>query len=179
VDNELRVVADMAYQRTGKGLHFFRDPTDDAVYLHSQFEPFDAHLVYPCFDQPDLKAVFDLSVDAPADWVVVSNAACLERPADGAAGRWHFAPTPRLSPYVTAVVAGAYVSVHDRHGDVDLGLYVRRSLRDHLEEEELFDLTRRGLDWFNANFGITYPLGSTTNCSFRSSPRVRWRTLAA
>jgi aminopeptidase N len=158
-DNELRVVADMAYRRTGKGLHFFRDPTDDAVYLHSQSEPFDAHLVYPCFDQPDLKAVFDLSVDAPADWVVVSNAACLERPADGAAGRWHFAPTPRLSPYVTAVVAGAYVSVHDRHGDVDLGLYVRRSLRDHLEEEELFDLTRRGLDWFNANFGIAYPFG--------------------
>ena len=158
-DNELHIVADMGYRHTGKGLHFFRDPTDDAVYLHSQFEPFDAHLVYPCFDQPDLKAVFDLSVDAPADWVVVSNERCTERPAEGAAGRWRFAPTPRLSTYVTAVVAGQYASVHARHGDVDLGLYIRASLLDHLEADELFELTRQGLDWYDANFGIAYPFG--------------------
>ena len=158
-DNELHVVADMAYQRTGKGLHFFRDPTDDAVYLHSQFEPFDAHLVYPCFDQPDLKAVFDLSVDAPAGWVVVSNERCTEQPVEGAAGRWRFAPTPRLSTYVTAVVAGQYVSRHASHGDVDLGFYVRASLVDHLEVDELVELTRQGLDWYDANFGIAYPFG--------------------
>ncbi len=159
VDNELHVVADMAYRHTGKGLHFFRDPTDDAVYLHSQFEPFDAHLVYPCFDQPDLKAVFDLSVDAPADWVVVSNERCTEQPAAGAAGRWRFAPTPRLSTYVTAVVAGQYESRHDRHGDVDLGFYVRASLADHIDLDELVELTRQGLDWYDANFGIRYPFG--------------------
>jgi aminopeptidase N len=158
-DNELRIVADMAYRHTGKGLHFFRDPTDDAVYLHSQFEPFDAHLVYPCFDQPDLKAVFDLSVDAPAGWVVVSNERCTEQPAEGAAGRWRFAPTPRLSTYVTAVVAGQYAAHHTTHGDVDLGFYVRASLLEHLEVAELAELTRQGLDWFDANFGIAYPFG--------------------
>ena len=158
-DNELRITADMAYQRTGRGLHLFRDPVDDAVYLHSQFEPFDAHLVYPCFDQPDLKAVFDLAVDAPAEWVVVSNAPCTEQPADGAGGRWLFAPTPRLSPYVTAIVAGAYTSRHASHGDVDLGFYIRRSLVDHLDLDELVELTRQGLDWYDANFGIPYPFG--------------------
>ena len=158
-DNELHIVADMAYQHHGKGLHFFRDPTDDAVYLHSQFEPFEAHLVYPCFDQPDLKAVFDLSVDAPADWVVVSNERCTEQPAEGAAGRWRFAPTPRLSPYVTAVVAGQYVSRHAQHGDIDLGFHVRQSLVDHLELDELVELTSQGFDWFNEHFGIAYPFG--------------------
>ena len=159
-DNELHIVAEMAYRRTGKGLHLFRDPTDGAAYLHSQFEPFDAHLVYPCFDQPDLKAVFDLSVDAPADWVVVSNERCTEQPVEGAGGRWRFAPTPRLSTYVTAVVAGQYASVHDTHGDVDLGLYVRASLLDHLDADELFELTRQGLDWYDENFGIAYPFGT-------------------
>ena len=155
--NTLRIVAAMEYQHEGKGLHFFRDPTDDAVYLHSQCEPFDAHLIYACFDQPDLKARFTFSVHAPADWVVVSNEPVASRPAEGEAGRWTFAPTPLLSPYVTAVVAGAYTSVHARHGDVELGLYVRRSLLEHLDQDEIFELTRQGMEWFDANFGITYP----------------------
>ncbi len=155
--NTLRVVADMEYQHDGKGLHFFRDPTDDAVYLHSQCEPFDAHLIYACFDQPDLKARFTFAVEAPEGWVVVSNEPATSRPAEGEAGRWTFATTPLLSPYVTAVVAGAYASVHHHHGDVALGLYVRRSLLEHLDHAELFELTRQGLEWFDDNFGITYP----------------------
>jgi aminopeptidase N len=157
--NTLRVRSDMRYQHEGKGLHFFRDPTDDGVYLHSQFEPFDAHRVYPCFDQPDIKAPFTLTVQAPADWVVVSNGQVSDKPAPGAPGRWAFAPTPPVSPYVTAVVAGDYVGVHDRHGDIALGLYVRRSLAEHLDSDELFELTRQGFDWFEANFGYPYPFG--------------------
>ncbi len=160
-DNTLTVVATMAYLHEGRGLHFFRDPSDDRVYLHSQFEPFDAHLVYPCFDQPDLKAPFTLAVEAPAAWVVVSNNPVQDQPEDGAAGRWTFTTTPPLSPYVTVVVAGGYESVHTTHvteaGELPLGLYIRRSLRDYLDDDELFELTRQGFDWFNHNFGIAYP----------------------
>src|SRR5207244_8693522 len=72
-DNELRVVADCAYMRTGEGLHRFVDPVDKAVYLYSQFETADAHRMYACFDQPDLKAAFRLSVIAPSGWQVVST----------------------------------------------------------------------------------------------------------
>ncbi|WP_238443438.1 aminopeptidase N [Salsipaludibacter albus] len=156
-DNEVTVRATMRYTHEGRGLHHFRDPDDDRVYLHSQFEPFDAHLVYACFDQPDLKAPFRLAVDAPADWVVVSNGAVEKRPAEGVAGTWRFVPTGPLSPYVTAVVAGEYVSVHDDEHEIPLGLYVRRSLAEHLDADELFDLTRAGFAWFNDNFGIHYP----------------------
>lgn len=53
--NELRVDADCSYTRTGEGLHRFVDPVDKNVYLHSQFETADAHRMYACFDQPDLK----------------------------------------------------------------------------------------------------------------------------
>ena len=74
-DNELRVAADCAYSRSGEGLHRFTDPADGRVYLYSDLETFDAHRVYACFDQPDMKASYELAVTAPADWQVVSNMA--------------------------------------------------------------------------------------------------------
>jgi aminopeptidase N len=157
----VRVVADGAFTHEGRGLHRFVDPTDDRVYLHSQFEPFDAHLVYACFDQPDLKAAFDLRVEAPEEWVVVSNGAVIDRPAEGAAGTWRFSTTERVSPYITAVVAGSYASVTDRHGDVDLGVYVRRSLVDHLDSDEILEVTKQGLDWYAEAFDMPYPFSGS------------------
>ena len=74
-DNVLRVVADCAYSRSGEGLHRFTDPADGRVYLYSDLETFDAHRIYACFDQPDMKASYQLAVTAPADWQVVSNMA--------------------------------------------------------------------------------------------------------
>jgi len=86
--NELRVVAECGYSRSGEGLHRFTDPTDGGVYLYSDLETFDAHRVYACFDQPDLKAAFEFSVIAPEDWLVLSNmgADVAGAPADGARG---------------------------------------------------------------------------------------------
>ncbi|MCC5948654.1 MAG: aminopeptidase N [Nitriliruptoraceae bacterium] len=163
-EHELEVHAEMAYGHEGSGLHRFVDPADDRVYLHSQFEPFDAHLVYACFDQPDLKTRFTLTVDAPAEWVVVSNEAATSMPQDGAAGTWRFATTPAISTYITACVAGSYVSVRDRYeradgSGIDLGLYVRRSLAEHLDAPELFEVTTQSFAAFERLFGMRYPFG--------------------
>ena len=157
--NELVVDATCRYQHTGVGLHRFVDPVDQKVYLHTQFEAFEAHRVYACFDQPDLKAPFTVTVDAPAGWVVVSNTAAEQQPDAGAAGRWSFAPTAPVSTYITAVVAGPYESVHDRHGDIDLGIYCRASLREHLDPDEIFEITKQGLDFFTEEFAYAYPFG--------------------
>jgi aminopeptidase N len=151
--NELRIVADCAYQSTGVGLHRMVDPTDDQVYLHTQFEPFDAHRVFASFDQPDIKGEFTVKVRAPESWTVVSNMPVASRDGDD----WTFEPTPRLSSYLVAVVAGPYEVVKDRHGDLELGLYCRASLRQYLDPDELFELTRQGLDFFEAEFGYPYP----------------------
>jgi aminopeptidase N len=155
--NELVVVADCAYEHTGVGLHRFVDPVDGAVYLHTQFEPFDAHRVFACFDQPDIKAPFALSVDAPSGWEVISNGRVVERPAGGAEGRWRFAATPRLSTYLAALVAGPYHSVEGRHGQIDLGLYCRQSLAQYLDADEIFEITGAGFDFFESAFGQPYP----------------------
>src|SRR5206468_5384089 len=72
--NELTVTADCRYMNTGEGLHRFVDPVDDGVYLYTQFETADAKRMFACFDQPDLKAVYQLTATAPADWKVVGNA---------------------------------------------------------------------------------------------------------
>ena len=158
-DNTLEVVADCAYMHTGVGLHRFVDPVDKRVYLHTQFETFDAHRVYACFDQPDLKAPFSLTVHAPEEWVVVSNGRAVDRPADGAAGRWRFETTPLISTYITAVVAGPYHEVRETRGGIDMGLFCRRSMAEHLDAVELFTITEQGFAWFQENFDYAYPFG--------------------
>ncbi|MBA3618948.1 MAG: aminopeptidase N [Acidothermales bacterium] len=161
-DNELVVVAECAYSRTGEGLHRFVDPVDGEVYLYSQFEVNDARRVFACFDQPDLKATFALTVDAPAGWVVVSNARSGEpQQVDAEVSRWVFPATPRLSTYVTAVVAGPYHAVRGEHcgrsARVPLGVFCRRSLAEHLDARELLEVTRAGFAFFEELFDYPYP----------------------
>ena len=161
-DNVVTVVADAAFMRTGEGLHRFVDPVDDEVYLYSQFEVADARRVYACFEQPDLKATFQLTVTAPDHWQVVSNSPTPEpAPAGEGKGRWEFAPTPRISTYITALVAGPYHVARSEHTGkertIPLGLFCRRSLAEHLDADELFDVTRKGLTFFEDVFGLAYP----------------------
>ena len=156
--NDLVVVARSAFQRTGTGLHRFVDPADGAVYLHTQFEPFDAHTAYACFDQPDLKARFRLTVRAPSEWTVVSNEPVESRVPDvPGMQRWRFQPTPPISTYITALVAGPLHAVVDQSGPVPLGLYSRESLARHLEPDEMLQITRAGMDFFAEMFGRPYP----------------------
>ncbi|GAA3724791.1 aminopeptidase N [Salinactinospora qingdaonensis] len=162
-DNELRVVADAAFMRTGEGLHRFVDPVDGKTYLYSQFETSDAQRMYACFDQPDLKASFELSVLAPADYEVVSNSAPdVERepvePQEGAAKvRWHFPATKPISTYITALIAGPYHVVRDSHDGIPLGVYCRASLAEHLDADAILDVTKRGFDFYHRVFELRYP----------------------
>jgi aminopeptidase N len=162
-ENELRVVAECAYMNTGEGLHRFVDPVDGEVYLYSQFEVADARRVYACFDQPDLKATFQLTVIAPTGWQVVSNhMSPRPRPAVGRsdAAVWTFDATPPLSTYVTALVAGNYHVVRDeyRRGQtvVPMAVYCRRSLSEHLDADEILTVTKQGFDFFLDLFGYPY-----------------------
>ncbi|MGY0232875.1 aminopeptidase N [Longispora urticae] len=156
-DNELLIEADMAYSRTGEGLHRFTDPLDGETYLHSSCAPDLAPLLFACFDQPDLKAPFVLAVTAPAGWTVLGNAAGEQV----AAGRWEFAPTPPISTYLAVVVAGPLHSVHAEHDGIPLGLHSRRSLAADLDREadELFEVTAASFDRLHELFADRYAFG--------------------
>jgi aminopeptidase N len=160
-DNELQVIATCAYSRTGEGLHRFTDPADKGVYLYSDLETFDAHRIYACFDQPDLKATFEFTVIGEDDWTVISNVApdIGAAPVGPGAARWHFPPTPVLSTYITAIAAGPYFEVTQEHDGIPLGLYCRQSLASYLDPDEIFEITRQGFDFYHQAFGVRYPFG--------------------
>ena len=161
-DNALTVVSDALYVNTGEGLHRFVDPVDGEVYLYSQFEVPDSRRVFAVFEQPDLKATFRFTVEAPAGWQVVSNQPTPEPVVEGGTGTWSFEPTPRISSYITALVAGPY-AVHrseltSRDGrTISLGIFCRASLAEHMDADYLFDITRRGFVFYEEQFGVAYP----------------------
>ena len=145
--NVVVVDADCRYSNTGEGLHRFVDPVDDEVYLYSQFETADAKRMFACFDQPDLKAAFDITVTAPSHWEVVSNGATVSVQDAGAARRHTFAATPRMSTYLVALIAGPYARwddvYSDDHGDIPLGLFCRKSLAEFMDADRLFTETKQ------------------------------------
>ncbi len=159
--NELRVVADCAYSRSGEGMHRFTDPADGGVYLYSDLETFDANRVYACFDQPDLKATFEFTVTARPGWQVLSNAApdTEAEPAGPGRERWHFPAGAVMSTYITAVAAGPYQVIRDEHAGIPLGIFCRQSLASFLDPDEIFEVTRQGFDFFHGAFGVRYPFG--------------------
>ena len=162
-NNVLVVEADCRYSNTGEGLHRFVDPVDGHVYLYSQFETADAKRMFACFDQPDLKAVFDVTVTAPAHWQVVSNGASVDAARDGDVAVHTFATTPKMSTYLVALVAGPYAVwrdvYRDAHGEIPLGLFCRASLEPYMDAERLFTETKQGFDFYHRNFGVPYAFG--------------------
>ena len=162
-EHVLEVGAVMRYSRTGEGLHRFVDPVDDRVYVYSQFEVADARRMYCTFEQPDLKATFALDVVAPASWTILSNSPTPVPDAlGGGFARWSFAPTPRISTYITALCGGEFHTVADRHvrddgTEIPLTVAVRASLAEHLDSDRILETTRRGFDVFEEHFGARYP----------------------
>jgi len=161
--NTLRVRARCTYSRTGEGVHRFVDQVDNQVYLYSQFESADAKRAFACFDQPDLKAVFRFSATAPGDWKVISNEPHGDPvPVRESVRTYEFAPTPRMSTYITAIVAGPYHVVQDswRRADgseIPLGVYCRASLGEYLDADEIIEITKQGFGYFETEFGRPYP----------------------
>ncbi|WP_269928062.1 aminopeptidase N [Kocuria massiliensis] len=160
--NELTVVADAMFTNTGEGLHRFVDPVDDEVYLYTQFEVPDARRMFAVFEQPDLKAEFTFSVKAPSSWTLISNEPVEHREQGEESDVWTFATTPRISSYITALVAGPYSRVSDSVTSADgrtipLDIYARRSLMEYLDHEDIFELTKQGFEYYERQFGVPYP----------------------
>jgi aminopeptidase N len=160
-ENELIIKMNGLYSKTGEGLQRSVDPVDNEVYLYSQGETAFIRKMYPCFDQPDLKATFTLTAIAPDHWSVISNNPVKEKVqlADKKA-KWSFTTTPRISTYITALIAGPYYSVTDQYvgkKTVPLGIYCRKSLAEHLDPEDIFLITKQGFAYFEKVFGLEYP----------------------
>ncbi|MEU0990421.1 aminopeptidase N [Streptomyces sp. NPDC005953] len=167
-ENVLVVDAQCAYSRTGEGLHRFVDPEDGEVYLYTQYEPADARRVFANFEQPDLKAPYLLEVTAPESWTVWSNSPAEDPSTSAKDGVWRFAATKPISTYITAVVAGPYHYETDLYTralpdgtvlEIPLGAMCRKGLARHFDADDIFLITKQGLDFFHDRFDYPYPFG--------------------
>ncbi|MFM9370170.1 aminopeptidase N [Streptomyces sp. Da 82-17] len=162
-DNELVVDAQCAYSRTGEGMHRFVDPEDGEVYLYTQYEPADSRRVFANFEQPDLKAPYRMEVTAPEGWTAWSNGV-----GELVDGVWKFAETKPISTYITAFVAGPYHYVTDSYErtfedgtrlTIPLGAMCRKGLAPYFDADDVFLVTKQGLDFFHDHFDYPYPFG--------------------
>lgn len=162
--NTLTIDAEFAYRTDGQGIHRFIDPEDGETYLYSQFAANDARAAFPCFDQPDIRATFSISVLAPAHWVVVSNSPTHTPepvPAQENAHLWAFPTTAALPTYVAAVVAGPYAceegTLTSRKGTLSARVYGRKNLKAHLDTDEMIATVQAGLELYERVFDTEYP----------------------
>lgn len=166
--NTLTIHGRSYFSRSGEGMHRFFDPSDGKVYLYTQYEPADARRVFPNFEQPDLKARFNFRITAPSHWVVSSNATLertLEDPSDSSVSKRVFESTERISTYITTILAGEYHVAQDLYtpqatvssGSMPLVAYCRQSLKEYFDVENIFAITKAGLDYFQDLFDYPYP----------------------
>ena len=167
-ENIITIRANGAYMNTGEGLHRMVDPVDNEVYLYTQFEVSDARRMYANFEQPDLKATFAFTITAPAHWRVISIAPSPEpvpagEDSDGQPiATWTFEKTPKISTYLTALIAGKYEgydgTITSRNGrKIPAGVYARASLAEHLDGEYIVSVAQQGFEFYENLFDYDYP----------------------
>ena len=160
--NSVQVKANCSYMNTGEGLHRHIDPVDNEVYIYTQFEVADSRRVFPVFEQPDIKGTLTLTVTAPSKWTLISNSPTPSSvKVNEEMSTWSFAVTPTMSSYLYALCAGPYFKKTDvykgKFGSYPLAVFVRPSLAEFLDHEEIFEITKQGFAWFEEKFQVGYP----------------------
>ena len=154
--NTVTIAYERLHSTNGEGLHRMVDPVDGKVYTYSHFEPAAAHQMFAVFDQPDLKATYTVTVNAPADWHVVTTTR-ESNIADATGGkRWTFPKTKKLSPYNFSLHAGPYQVWEDKSGKYPMRLFARQSVAKQVTPGDWFRYTKSGLAFFDNYFGIPY-----------------------
>lgn len=158
-ENTLKILFSRNYNNDGSGLHKFTDPEDKKQYLYTDFEPFDANKLFPCFDQPDLKAKYVLEVEAPKNWIVISYAKEKSVKDVGENKVWTFPESLKFSTYIFSLHAGEYKVWEDNFEGMPLRLLARQSLAKYVIPSEWFEISKQGFKFYNNYFGVNYPYG--------------------
>ena len=153
--NRIEMDFDSGIAEANRAVTRYVDTTDGSEYLYTLFVPMDASLAFPCFDQPDLKARFTLSIGKPPDWIVVSNTRVIHTIASGGMSAVTFEETKPISTYLFAFAAGPF-QVLEHAG---LKLYARKSMLTRAREEwpAVAELTRKGIERMTTFFAQPFP----------------------
>jgi aminopeptidase N len=158
-ENVVRLKFESPISTSGSAVTRYLDREDKSEYLYTLFVPSDASTAFPCFDQPDLKARFQLSVGTLTAWKVITNTNAELVTRSGTNSFWQFRETEPLSTYLFAFAAGPFVQFHDETAGIPMSLFVRKSKAERARKElqEVFRLHRECLDYLAAYFDFKYP----------------------
>jgi aminopeptidase N len=129
-------------------------------YLYTLFVPDRASEAFPCFDQPDLKARYQLTLDVPERWTAVANAPVLSTEAFGDhRRRFSFQETQPLSTYFFSFAAGVFEVEKGEWKEREMLFHHRETDRARVERNlaAIFELHGKALDWLEEYTGIAYP----------------------
>ena len=142
----------------GAAIIRFHDASDGQTYLYTLLVPSDANLLFPCFDQPDLKARVSWHLVAPAGWTVLANGPIAEKQDVGATTHWHFAESAPISTYLAAFAAGPWATwTSAPAGAQPITLHARASRRQDVDAAVQLATNRAALDWLARWFGVPFP----------------------
>lgn len=153
----IEVVYENNFSSESSGVQRVVDPEDGAEYISTDFEPYFAHTFFPCLDQPDLKATYQVSVLAPRDWKVIHNELIDSEVQEGDKRRTRFKETKLFSTYLFFLGAGPFAVWKDSYKGLPLAIFARKSLQQFVDAGRIFQTTKKGLAFFNDYFGYTYP----------------------
>ncbi len=128
-------------------------------YLYTLFVPDRASTAFPCFDQPDMKARFELNLTIPSGWTAIANGKLVASHQDHSLVHLSFAPTEPLPTYLFAFACGIFDSISRTRGERSITLYHRERDPDKIRAnvEVIFNQVFNSLSWLEDYTGIPYP----------------------
>jgi aminopeptidase N len=141
----------------GKAITRFEDHDDGHEYLYTLFVPMDASMAFPCFDQPDLKGRFQLTINAPLVWRVISNTARAMTVAMGTVGENRFVETEPIPTYLFAFAAGPFVNVHPQPGMPNVWVRASKAKSAETEVPAVQTTAAAGIRYLSDYFAEPFP----------------------
>ena len=182
-ENTVRLKFESPVSTSGSAVTRYIDHEDKSEYIYTLFVPSDASTAFPCFDQPDLKARFQLNVFTLTAWTVISNTFQQTVTRSGTNSFWRFAETEPISTYLFAFAAGPFAQFPEiqtlgiartadsslksaesvqqplQNNAVPLRLFVRKSQAERARKEvpEVLRIHRECLAFLADYFNFKYP----------------------
>ena len=128
-------------------------------FLYTLFVPNKASTAFPCFDQPNIKAEYNLSLQVPKDWTALANYPLLQKEEKEKSVLYHFEKTPPISTYLFAFTAGQFSIITDTLDGIEMNLYHRETDVEKVKNNApiVFDLHQKSIRWLEAYTGIPQP----------------------
>lgn len=142
---------------SGASIIRVRDPSDSLEYLYTLLVPSDAQQLFPCFDQPDLKARVTLTLTTPLSWTAVANGTRLRVDSTSRGATFAFRESEPISTYLIAFAAGPWVEKSVAASTRPIHLFVRRSRAAEVDADSIVRAHERAVTWLERYFDSRYP----------------------